>query len=304
MQEFNDEITIAIPVFERYDYFEDAIGSAINQSIPTSIIVVDNNSSHDKFKNYVEGLSNPNIRYYKNSENVGMVDNWNRCIELTRTRWLTILHSDDMLSPLYIENAAHYIETKPNAIAFASDTYFGIQPRADFDNPRKKFFLPFGTIKPNHFLLGNPIPFPGVIFNKENIGSLKFRKEMYPIADYVFWYSLSTISPLIFINRKLAFYRISSQQETGDVYLDIIQKGYTFKKTISAKNKYEEKMSDIDTYISYLNYSKTHNKTKLYELDEKYSFGVLLKKFENTIFPTPFLSFFIRVAKRVYISLT
>ncbi|KLT64021.1 glycosyltransferase family 2 protein [Pedobacter sp. BMA] len=297
------KITIAIPVYERYEYFEDAIYSAINQTVSANILVVDNNSSHARFKDFVDSLKNPQVSYIRNSENVGMVENWNVCIDKTETEWVTILHSDDMLSPVYIANMLAYIEKFPYLISVASDTHFGTAVRPDFNDPKKNIVFPFNRIKPNHFLLGNPIPFPGVLFNKRKINT-KFKKDMYPIADYSFWYELSLISPLHFVNKKLAFYRISPQQETSEVYLEIVEKAYRFKNTITARNLLEIFLSKLDTYVGFKNYSKTHNGEDNLLNDSKYSCRHLIESYSKIPIPLFMQRIFVRIAKRIYISLT
>lgn len=95
------KLTITIPVYERYEYFEEALLSAVNQTIPVSIIVVDNASSHNKFENYVNNLNLENVSYFRNDTNLGLFGNWNRCIELCQTEFVMILCSDDLLSPWY-----------------------------------------------------------------------------------------------------------------------------------------------------------------------------------------------------------
>ena len=98
-----DKITIAIPVYERYEYFEEALNSAINQSVTCRIIVVDNASQTKSFETQITKTANSNIKYYRNHKNLGMVGNWNECIKLTTTEWLTILHDDDILFPDFIK---------------------------------------------------------------------------------------------------------------------------------------------------------------------------------------------------------
>lgn len=84
-----DLLTIAIPVYERITYFEEAIMSALNQTVSCRIIVVDNASSHNKFEEYVKELNNPLVQYYRNDRNVGVTMNMNICIKYTQTPWMT-----------------------------------------------------------------------------------------------------------------------------------------------------------------------------------------------------------------------
>jgi len=108
----SDLITIGIPVYERTEFFEEALNSAINQTVGVPVIVIDNASSHDKFREIVErkqASSDCNIRYVRNDKNVGLFGNWNRCAELASTLYFMVLCSDDELNPLYIET---FLETR------------------------------------------------------------------------------------------------------------------------------------------------------------------------------------------------
>lgn len=94
---------------------EEALLSAINQNsvnFDYEIIVVDN----EPYKNGGTETSNlmekykdiPNFIYYRNEENLGMFGNWNRCIELARGEWVTLLHDDDLLIPNYLKMFIKY----------------------------------------------------------------------------------------------------------------------------------------------------------------------------------------------------
>ena len=47
---FTGLVTIAMPVYERKDFFREALDSALNQPVKCKVIVVDNCSSHDYFE--------------------------------------------------------------------------------------------------------------------------------------------------------------------------------------------------------------------------------------------------------------
>jgi hypothetical protein len=96
-------VTIAFPVYERYEFFEEALNSAINQTIITPIIVVDNGSSHGKFKNYCDKFPS-RVKYYRNDFNIGMFANWNKCAELVNSMYLLIIGDDDILKNNFIES--------------------------------------------------------------------------------------------------------------------------------------------------------------------------------------------------------
>lgn len=90
-----------MPVYERKEYFLEALNSAMNQTITCKIIVVDNCSSHSYFE---EICAQKGIQYYRNDKNIGMAGNFSRCIKLAETEYVMTLQDDDIISPIYVES--------------------------------------------------------------------------------------------------------------------------------------------------------------------------------------------------------
>ncbi|MEY8232653.1 glycosyltransferase family 2 protein [Oscillospiraceae bacterium 50-16] len=108
LPEKKPDISIMIPTYRRADLLKEAIESALNQKTQFSytISVIDNDSDIDLdtdklMQEYC--AEHQNILYYRNAQNIGMFGNLNRCIELSQTEWLCLLHDDDMLMENYIE---------------------------------------------------------------------------------------------------------------------------------------------------------------------------------------------------------
>lgn len=101
IMKFTDLLTIAIPVYERKDFFLEALNSAINQTVKCNIIVIDNCSSHDYFKKI---CLEKKITYYRNDRNIGQDPNLNKCYKLPETEFVTLLCDDDILEPTYVSS--------------------------------------------------------------------------------------------------------------------------------------------------------------------------------------------------------
>lgn len=89
--------SICIPVYNRTLGFLEAINSALKVEGCTEIVVVDDNSSHEKFKELCCSLNDPKIKYYRNQTNLGLFGNWNKCIQLANSAFVSILCSDDLV---------------------------------------------------------------------------------------------------------------------------------------------------------------------------------------------------------------
>lgn len=137
---FTDLLTIAMPCYERKDFFREALDSALNQTVKCKIIVIDNCSSHNF---YEEVCKEKGVTYYRNDRNIGMAANFSRAFELSETKYAMNLQDDDKLHPEYVETFLNAVNQYPDIDVFFSDfemnTAKGILP-----HPHT---LPFGYME-------------------------------------------------------------------------------------------------------------------------------------------------------------
>ncbi|MFD1256129.1 glycosyltransferase family 2 protein [Mucilaginibacter terrae] len=257
--EFNPDITIAIPVYERYEYFEEAIYSALKQTTKCHIIVVDNCSSHSLFKEFVENLNSEHVKYYKNDTNLGPIGNWNQCLFHVQTKWASILHSDDMLSTSYVSIMSNYITDNPDQIAFMCKYESGEAP---IDILKTPCFAVIKTlkIKPSFFTFGNVTAFPGVIFDRTKVKKNSFTEKLHTVADYDLWLNIAIQKPITLVNAKLAYYRLSPTQDSANVYKKVIEQSFDYKKNhILKTNRFMNFLAMYEIYYTYNFYKRKFN---------------------------------------------
>jgi len=96
-------ITIAIPTYNRADsYLKQAIQSAVTQTYTNIEIIVSDNCSTDNTETLVRSFNDSRIRYYKQSRNIGMLNNSNFCLDKAKGAYFIQLHSDDLLDPDFV----------------------------------------------------------------------------------------------------------------------------------------------------------------------------------------------------------
>lgn len=228
------EISLFIPVYERFDFFEAAIDSVLTQSIrPGKIIVVDNCSSHSRFEDIILSKNNKTIKYIRNSENLGMVGNWNRCLEICDTKWMTILHDDDCLHQNWVKRMieiSEYLNDDADVIACLCSV--GREPNYQ----RVRFGL-VTQFSETDFLYTTLTQFPGVLVSKSllsNVGG--FDERYYPCADLKLWIELSKAGKVYQLREQLAFYRISKNQTSYSEFLLILNKACEIRSEILNSN--------------------------------------------------------------------
>jgi glycosyltransferase involved in cell wall biosynthesis len=98
-------VSICVPTYNGARYLKHCLGSALAQTFTDfELLVVDDcstDSTLDLARQYVG--SDPRMRVRRNERNLGLVANWNRCVELARGEWVKFLFQDDLLEPSCLE---------------------------------------------------------------------------------------------------------------------------------------------------------------------------------------------------------
>jgi len=186
-----EDITIAVTVYSRRDYVCEAIRSALAQTVPVQVMVVEDCGPDPELRGFILREFGDRIIYHRNARNRGLFDNWHACMEFSRTSWLSILHDDDLLSPNFIENLLTVARAAPGRAL-----YFGRQavltegqmhPPAPVPWPG-----PWADIDLRKFADECYIYFPGQLFQIAAAQALGgFRTASYFTGDWDMWFRLT-----------------------------------------------------------------------------------------------------------------
>ena len=95
--------SVMIPTYNpRADYLEETLHSVLQQDPgpeEMQIEVVDDCSKDSAASKITGGIGAGRVTFHRESENRGLANNWNRCIERARGHWAHILHHDDIVLP-------------------------------------------------------------------------------------------------------------------------------------------------------------------------------------------------------------
>ncbi len=141
-------VSIGIPTYNRANsYLKQALLSAVNQTYKNIEIIVSDNCSSDDTESVVKAFNDPRIRYYRQKENVGPLDNRNFCLKQSKGEYFVLLFDDDLIDddfistcmgavkcgtePGVILTGAREIDSKENVLSAAHNTVSGY-PTGDF----------------------------------------------------------------------------------------------------------------------------------------------------------------------------
>lgn len=105
--------TIAIPTRNRASLLRNAVASALAQTYRDTEILVSNNASTDDTSEVLKAFNDPRVRELKSDTNIGLIANWNKCIEEARGKYIVIMSDDNSLAPGFLEKCAELLERDP-----------------------------------------------------------------------------------------------------------------------------------------------------------------------------------------------
>lgn len=116
------KFSIVITTYNRLNLLKRAIDSALDQTIPCEVVVVDDCST-DGTQVYVQercerlvNAGEKRLIYHRNSENLGHSKSVNAGVELATGEWIKPLDDDDYLAPNCIEVMTNAIALRPQAV--------------------------------------------------------------------------------------------------------------------------------------------------------------------------------------------
>lgn len=129
----NELVSILIPTFNREKYMKESIQSALAQTYKNiEVIVVDNASTDKTWEICCQCVKRePRLKVYRNSQNLGPVRNWRKCLEYATGKYSKILWSDDIIAPNFIEKTLPFMQDYTVGFVFTGTEVF-------FENGKKR----------------------------------------------------------------------------------------------------------------------------------------------------------------------
>lgn len=185
--------TVAIPVHNRADLVGKAVESALAQNLSDYEVLGIDNCSTDDTWDVLGSFRDPRFRRLRNSENLGLFGNLNRCVEFAQGKYLRILCSDDRLAPDCLAEEIALMERHPNVSLLSTrgekisetEAHLGwlgwCFPAGIYDGPTAR--LAWFSFFANYTF--NPLNYPsGVLFRRSAlVKAMPFDVSLGAIAD-------------------------------------------------------------------------------------------------------------------------
>ena len=218
-------VSVCIPTYNRARYLREAIESALGQTFADFELVVVDNCSTDETPEVAGAYAarDARVRYVRNERNLGLVGNFNRCVEVARGEYVALLHDDDVYLPDMLAATAGALAAHP-AAAFA---YGAAEEMDDVGGAvgLRRWRIGDAVLEPPvafaHLLAFNSVPPPAILVRATAYAAVGgYDAAMAPAVDWDLWLRMAQRFPVVYIDRVLARYRLTAQSCTTEVERD------------------------------------------------------------------------------------
>jgi glycosyltransferase involved in cell wall biosynthesis len=98
-------VSVCVPTYNGSKYLESCLDSILSQTFTDfEVVIVDDQSSDTTCDSAMAyAARDKRIKVFRNPVNLGLVGNWNRCVELAGGEWIKYVFQDDLLEPACLE---------------------------------------------------------------------------------------------------------------------------------------------------------------------------------------------------------
>lgn len=250
------KVSVCIPTYNYAKFLPEAIESVLGQTFNDFELLVIDDCSRDNTVEVVNSyvVNDSRLKFIVNSENVGMVGNWNKCLNEARGEYIKFVFADDLLtSPETLEKMVGVLD-RNQTVSIVSAARKLIDSNSETIKIESRFkessiVSGYGVInrclREQKNLIGEP---SAVMFRKRD-SQRGFSLELKQIVDLEMWFHLLEKGSFAFVDEPLVAFRLHCGQQT--------------KKNEKSISNAKENFYVYDKYISE-NYIRISKLQKIY----------------------------------------
>jgi glycosyltransferase involved in cell wall biosynthesis len=250
-------VSVCVPAFNGARYIGAAVRSVLAQTFDDFEVLVVDDGSTDGTRAVVETMRDERVRLVGHRFHLGLVANWNCCLDLSRGRYVTVFHQDDLMAPDNLEAKVRFLEREPtvgfvhsNVVQIDADgrllsECWSVPPRSD-DEGRHD-----GAAYFERLLTGaNPVCAPSVVMRREAFERLGGFDPRLPFtADWEMWMRIALFHDVGYLARPLLSYRRHEAMET-EAFPTSRQLEQAYLAKMRVLDKHSDRMPDVEALRS------------------------------------------------------
>lgn len=226
-------VSVCIPTFNGASYIKECLDSVVSQSVKDMEVIIVDDQSTDATWEILQVYSalhpETHMRLFRNEMNLGLVANWNRCIELARGEWIKFVFQDDWIESKCLETMLDASTLNSFIVAcqrnFAFEEGVSNSTRQDYLNfPTLSSLFPgtalisakaYSKAVVDHLavnFVGEPtaVMLHRSVFEKFGL----FNPRLIQLCDFEFWTRIAVHTGIAYVPRPLATFRVHKDSTT------------------------------------------------------------------------------------------
>lgn len=198
------EISVIMPVYNAEEYLSMAINSIINQTCQDWELVIINDGSSDSSEKIILSYSDERIKYFRNEQNLGLINTLNRAIDLCTGNYIARMDADDISESNRFDLLLKFMNTHTDYAMCGSNALV-----IDKNNVVTGKILNFSSneLLQINLLFSVPFVHPSVMFRTEVLKANRYSSEYQHAEDYELWCRISDQYKVANISNLLLKYR-------------------------------------------------------------------------------------------------
>lgn len=243
----NHKLSVCIPTYNGANYLAETLTSVIEQTWADFELIIVDDCSADATETIIKSFADSRIKFYRNQARLGLVGNWNRCLELAGGHYICLFHQDDVMMPENLAQKVDLLDHNPHVGMVYSEVLqigptgeliragWPIKPPPDQTGIHSglKFFK-------TQLLSSNTVSCPSVVARRacyEKLGGFDPRLPF--TADWEMWLRLALFYDIAYLPTPLIKYRWHDNNETLN-FLGVKDLEHSYKAKMLILDKYPE----------------------------------------------------------------
>lgn len=202
------KVSVVVPTFRRAGLLKETVDSILAQTFADFELIIVDNMSEDGTEEYVAGIGDARVRYFRNPNGGVIAVNRNYGIRRARGQYVALCDDDDLWVPEKLAKQVAVLDGAPRvALCYTNALCFGADGVERTWMVKKKVFKNHHR----HLLIGNVIPNSSVLMRKEAIDAVGLfleSPEFVAVEDFDAWLKMSREHEFAYIDEALLLYRV------------------------------------------------------------------------------------------------
>lgn len=221
--DYRDIHTFAICTYHDSPYLEECLRSLVKQTVKSKMLISTSTPTES-----VRALAQKyDVELYIHDKGGSIGLDWNAAWEHVNTRFITIIHQDDVYMPRFLEtNMKKMLSSNDAILSFTNYCEIDSKSTVKLRNRNLKIkdlmllAMKMGTnsnfIRDRVLSMGSPICCPAVTYNKSMLEGFRFSDNVSATVDWDAFYRINKYKgKWFYTNETLMYHRIHSGSETS-----------------------------------------------------------------------------------------